>query len=981
MTTGPSISVKADISGFQSALQKLEQEAKRVNSTLDSMQFGIDTDDASRQLKTLQKAADELVSTIDKAGDAGTLDPKAAEAMASALEDAAKAAGDLETAISHSSGASSGLAQNAKHARSLEDNIKRATRAQDILAREGIRLNRQQAQDAQRQYEQLRRSGAAGSARLSPHFDDWVSGGWRNHSTSLSASERRRGEVMRHLGIGGQPSNHRYARMNAMAGALGGLGGSLMGGGEGGIMQMAGSAAGSGMGMLAGMKFGGPVGMAVGMFASKLLGGAGGSVDNHLDSANNEAIIFADMRRMLGATTVDFEMLRGSVRHLSDGLGVSYNELAKMSKDFAHTAGLHGDSALSIGGEVRSATGFARGYGIDPAMTSQFMANMRHFGVTNNERDSKRLALMIGESVQRGGTQGKMDEVLGTLQSFVQSATRASLSSANLGAYSSFMSSMTGLNLPGMKGDPTNAASAMGSADAAMRQGGAFGDASRSFSLGIWQRKLDGFSAYDLGYMNDQGAFGTVGKAFGRDSAAYAMAKANGDHAKMAQYDRWTANDSGQSILSMQMGEMERQYGFSTDKLHNSIKGHFGVTDSQASALYAAYKNDPGLGSLEKSLSASGVDISKLNTKSIAALAELSAGGMDGIIKQSGRLRGMKLSKEDEGILDKANASGGDTLKAAVLKLSSKYDNLDQGEVERQQQADMANALQALATKLIPLTQWIKDGVVEIVRKLPFGDSGFVQQADRDKRTGEAQQQMVGLTGDARVAKAKELLAEAQKDGGKYNSDFVGSLNSIVGGASYANGRHAGGTIGGLGDGRKSSLGGDEMKAINAAASKYGIDPDLLVSAVRLENSGANAVSPKGAKGRFQIMPSNYEGTGLDPSKFEDGAMLAAKVFSDAKRLGYSTPESQLAYYNGGYPQARAVQAGKLPPAAETRKYLERYSDGKVPSGLAKKGAANSSRNGVDFSGNFTLYDRQGRQMADPILITQNSCPAPAGWG
>lgn len=1006
--TGPKITVSADVSGVQAELAKVEAAAKRINTTLNSGQVGIDVDDAKRSLETLNRAAKGLVDNLKSAGEGGIIDADKAAEAAKALDDAAKSAQALETAINHSGGSSSGLAQNAKHARTLEDGIRRATRAQEVLSREGIRLNRQQTQEAQRNYQHLRQSGAAGASRLSPNFDDWVSGGWRNHSTSLSASERRRGEVMRHLGIGNPEAggHRRFARMNAMAGALGGMGASMMGGGDGGMFQAAGSAAGSGIGMGAGMMMGGPVGAAVGFFASRLLGGMGGSMDRNVDKVNDESIIYSDLRKSIGETQVDFELLRGSVRHLTDGMGVAYNEAAKLAKEFVHTAGMNGKDGMNVGGELRTAIGFGRGYGIDPSQSAQFMATMRHFGVTSNEKDSKRLAVMIGESVQKGGTASKMDEVLSAVQSFAQTAMRSSLTSANVGAFSSFMSSMTGLNLSGLKGDPATAASAMGAADSAMRQGGAFGDASRSFSLGLWQKKLNGFSAYDLGYMNEQGAFGTIDKAFGRDSAAYQMAQQRGDHGKMAQYDEWSKQGGGKSILSMQMQEMESQYGYNTDKLHNSIKGHFGVSDGQAAALYSAYKNDKGLGGLQKSLSAAGIDMGTLNTKSIASLAELSSGGMGGIRTQADKLRKMKLSKGDSDLLNGADSD--DKMRAAVLKLTSLYENKDSGEIARQQQADMENSLQELATKLIPLTQWMKDGVIELVRLVskPFGGSDFVKQADREKAREAAMSSINGASD--KTAAARQIMQDAAKNPGKYNQDFINSLTGEYGRTPISD--NAGGMSGG-----KSSISKDKSDflektraaaeraaaAINkqtgsnvsaeAIQAQWGLETGWGKSVLNGTNNLGNIKAGSGwggnsksfrvkeydSRGREFYTNQNFRAYGSLEESGDDYASLIARRYLNGKPAA-NDAEFASRLKKGGYATDPDYERKLLTSAASIR---GREASEKLPSTGAFAASEFSGNQKFSFEHSITLNDRNNNPIAIPALSTNTYAPLPAGRG
>lgn len=784
--TDPKIRVSADVSGVESELQKVQAAAAKINQTLNSGQVGIDAKEAKADLADLQSSASQLTKLLERVKESG--DDLAAidlSSVSDALDDAAKAATALDQVL-EAVGQSTGMSATVRNSKAVADNIQRAARAQEVLGREGIKVSRAQAEQAKRAFDQWRQSGARGTSRIrNTEFDDWVSGGWRNYSMDEGESRRHRARVLESVGINAAGGGGRAGRgggqsplaaglmrrAGPVATAIGGIAGSMTGGGDGGLWGSAGNAGGGALGGLAGFLMGGPAGALIGsMLGSSFMGGIGRSLDSGIDRAGQEGADLADLRRMLGSTTVDFEQLRGSVRYFAEGLGLTYNEAAKLARSFAHTAGVV--DGQSVGREVGSAAGFARGYGMAPETAVQFLATMRHYGQSTGDRDNRKLALNIAEAVQRGGTTAKMDEVLTSIQSFVQNSTRSSLTQANTEAYASFMSSLTGLSMFGMKGDPLAAASAMGQADAALRQGGAFGEASKNFSLGLMQRMLPGFTGFDQDFVSEQGAFGTVGRAFGRDSAAYRLAEARGDSAKMRQYDEWSSgSNSGRTMLSLQMQALEQQYGRNTDEFRKSMQSHFGVSAGQASALYQAYQNDTGLGSLQSTLSASGVDISKLNTKQIAAMAEVANSDDSGIRRQATKLMGLKgsdaLNSVEAGDLKKALAGDDpEALRKMVVSLTALHDTTkDQGELMRKQQADMSNAMQKLATELIPLTMTIKDGIIELV-KWAAPDSEFVrQQEDEKAKQRNAESRAATLDGDmASLKRQIDNFKEADRD-------------------------------------------------------------------------------------------------------------------------------------------------------------------------------------------------------------------------
>jgi len=108
----------------------------------------------------------------------------------------------------------------------------------------------------------------------------------------------------------------------------------------------------------------------------------------------------------------------------------------------------------------------------------------------------------------------------------------------------------------------------------------------------------------------------------------------------------------------------------------------------------------------------------------------------------------------------------------------------------------------------------------------------------------------------------------------------------------------------------------------SAAAAKYHLSPALLAAVAKVE-SGYNpgAVSPAGAQGLMQLMPSTAAGLGVnpfDPAQAVDGA---ARILSRNLSEFGSLPLA-IAAYNAG---AGAVHKyGGIPPYAETQAYVRK---------------------------------------------------------
>jgi cell wall-associated NlpC family hydrolase len=156
------------------------------------------------------------------------------------------------------------------------------------------------------------------------------------------------------------------------------------------------------------------------------------------------------------------------------------------------------------------------------------------------------------------------------------------------------------------------------------------------------------------------------------------------------------------------------------------------------------------------------------------------------------------------------------------------------------------------------------------------------------------------------------------------------SIRRIVpaAGAEPASPTLAGGSVtaGGLSAGALTAAGLNRQVAgyapqFAAAEAQYHLPAGMLAAVAQQESGGnARAVSPAGAEGLMQLMPSTAAGAGVDAFVPSEAITAAAKILhSDMNQFGGSVPLA-LAAYNAG---AGAVhQYGGIPPYSETQNYV-----------------------------------------------------------
>lgn len=534
----------------------------------------------------------------------------------------------------------------------------------------------------------------------------------------------------------------------------------------------------------AGMAGGAMAGLAglVGGIVALGVGKAVGAVMNRVGDAEQERVSIDTLKRTLGDVNVGFHTLKESLRATANDLQIPINEAGRLGTEFAKIADLGPEAYKTLATEVDIAGGFGRSFGMDPATSNAFFAQMRQMRVTETDRDSRRLSLMIGEAVAKSGSFAKADEVLQAIGNFAAQQTRLGLTRANTEGYTAFLAGMVGSGKPGT--DPKGSAAIVGKANEAVQQGGAAGEAGQQFLYSAVGAPL-GLNPVQARVQLEQGLFGSAASTFRRGGVYDQYAQAFGGQTPA------TGGPIGpKTTIELIMGRLQAMYRGRPDLMANAAANLLGLNHSQAMAFLTQAKLGSGrLGGIHDRLTRLGVNLGEVNASGVAALGQIEVGDRSVLEAQAHSLFGRSgsgaLSSDERDRLRTALAGGDDEKLRDVLAelTATRSQEATEGTRIRQSIVDLQNALQRAADRLVDPLVDIRAGILFMAggkgEMGPMGIKLAVARAESRERLDSINARVDPEIAAAREREVRAKAASAKLRNEKLSMGMVGQWSGL----------------------------------------------------------------------------------------------------------------------------------------------------------------------------------------------------------
>ncbi|EAB4417292.1 lytic transglycosylase [Salmonella enterica] len=421
----------------------------------------------------------------------------------------------------------------------------------------------------------------------------------------------------------------------------------------------------------------------VGGLAALGVGKIIGAIANKIDKAQDAAIGIDKIYRQIGGIA-SYTHIKDTIYGAGSALGMDVNEAIGMGSTYARAANLRQGDNLATGMLVSG--GMARTYGIDPNMAATVMGGFRGSNIARNDKDLRRIGLLIGETIAKSNAFGKADEMMQAVSQFAVAQARQSLTSPNIAGYGAGMSSLMNMNLPGL--DVAGSAALLSRVNSTLSAGGAQGEASQMLTARVGS--ANGMNPFQLRQMREGGMFATKGSIFGK----------GGD----------------QSYFSMTRDQLRRNYGAGTDDYYLAMANHMGITIAQARAMD---KMDTGmLGSAQRRLESAGLDLSKINPTSLGTITQIQSGrGLGGIAEGylNAKGKGALSGTEREELLSALGGKDPEKLKDVLTKIAGAHGTVQtEGSQIRDGIAELNNTMTKFADNALPALNIMRMAMVKL---------------------------------------------------------------------------------------------------------------------------------------------------------------------------------------------------------------------------------------------------------------------------
>jgi hypothetical protein len=861
--------------------------------------------------------------------------------------EAAAAAAGIDKVTQSTQGLSNaigGISRNAQAATSqmqqMEAEGRRLAGVQQILSRElGRRVDEASAAMFLDRFARMQRNHTFGASRVRAYdsFEDWYSGHRSSFASSASA-ERHRRHVFS-IGMQGTPwaqdnppaespgesrvrSGMGFARTTA--GVLSGDAGSIAGAIEG----VAGIEAISSMG--------GPIGWAIGAAVSTAALAAVAAVKG-TQWARQEADALDPVKRQLGDVGVSFLKLREAVDKATEGLGLSDVEAAQLAGTFVKASGGRGGIEQTAEG-ISVGTGLARAFGLDPATGVGFMGSMARLG--GDSFNQRKFVLEIAEAIAKSGYSADSDKLLAAVTSLADASAKLSGITPEAGKYADAIAALSSEGRPGL--DPEQAGSLLGQADAAIRQGGFFGNASKNFTYAALTRGAGNeelrSTPWAVQALQEGGLFATPDSVFhsGLWAGVYGRLgnskKTNFDAVMGLFYDQY--KDEGERAAA------EANYF------------HLGIGQARELDQMAFY--NPGLGNKANDLlKRAGVDESTMNPSGILGIAKIAtAKGNDELraILQSREATGDMSREDDKRLNDILGMGNFGKSQEELARYFAEHGQENTVTTQmRQDEADLQKAMTALGDRLLTPLNGMENLLAAIAQKSgidpiqaalegQFGrksdnNSGVSDGVSSGKGDAGGGQEGPGTSSDGNEIEDQGFLPPWPKVHG-----VAGETSSTTGTGSAKPGLNVAGMPSGVVAPSASdfAITDAQQKVIDYYAHGDSDKRVKLMAILATENAGYKRVNNHAlnidseAYGAYQIVPDTWEKLtgGLNQALRSNFALStgAASALIDQLEAQFHTKDNAViaAGYNGGPRAAVAAAAGH--PTSDTRKYITNFS-------------------------------------------------------